>query len=117
VTQRSRLLPRVEVGPHDEQILGLLAMLPTGVPSSSRSREKVGITNARGKVYRVVEVSSAFELLQLTARLNALSYGVDDAARRRSPTYARIFSRFAGQPSRLSWRAGTAIGATHRSKN
>jgi hypothetical protein len=105
------------VGPHDEQVLALLAMLPAGVPSSARAREKVGITNARGKVYRVVEVSSAFELLQLTARLNALSYGVDDAARRRSPTFARIFSRFPGQPGRLSYRAGAAIGAAHRPKD
>lgn len=93
VSARSRLLPGREVALGDEKIVRLLAA-DTSLPEGDLARqERLGILNAHGQVYREIDVYSAIEVLQLTAKLNSMGYSINAGALESKRRYARIFWR------------------------
>lgn len=92
----TRLLGSRVRGADDSEVLsaieGIKAKRANAAAGGRAAR--VGIANECGEIYRVVELVDSFELLELTARLNALGFRVDEQARaRRFVSYARILSR------------------------
>lgn len=89
---RSRLLPGREIGPDDEKIASLLAA-HTPLPEGDLARhERLGILNAHEQVYREIDVYSAIEVLQLTAKLNSIGYSINSRGlESKRARYARIF--------------------------
>lgn len=89
---RSRLLPARKLGSDDAQIVAITHTLPAPTLAPEYGH-RIGITNAAGEVYREILVYNALELVELTARLNAVGYLVSEEARQFRYRYARVFRK------------------------
>lgn len=95
----SRLLAGVRRHRDDVQVVSTLAALPVPQDTVWDLPQRVGVANEEGEIYRSILVSSSFELLQLTARLNAKGFSVSAELRhKRAGHYERIFVK--GHPIR-----------------
>jgi hypothetical protein len=94
----SRLVTGVRIHRDDDQILSTLAGLPVQQDTRSDLPQRVGVANEDGEIYRHILVHNSFELLQLTARLNAKGFSVSaDLRHKRVGHYERIFVK--GHPT------------------
>ena len=88
----SKLRPGVKRHRDDGQVLEALASLPHPQDTQWDLPQLAGVANEGGEVYRTIMVASTFELVQLTARLNALGFSVSSELRHaRVRPYDRIF--------------------------
>ena len=77
----------------DGRVVEALAGLPAA-EHASHGCMRAGIANEDGQVYRVVLVFSTFQLLHLTARLNAMGFSVSpELIQSRRSQYERIFAK------------------------
>lgn len=94
MTATSRLLAGVRRHCNDDQVLSTLAGLPAPQDSLWDLPQRAGVANEDGEIYRYILISSSFELLQLTARLNAKGFSVSaDLRHMRAGHYERIFTK------------------------
>lgn len=94
VTVTSKLVAGVRRHRDDDQVVSTLANLPLSQDSHWDRPQRAGVANEEGEIYRYIVVSSAFELLQLTARLNAKGFSVSAELRHtRVGHYERIFTK------------------------
>lgn len=88
----SKLLRQVRPHRDDDQVLATLSTLPVAQDTQWDLPQRAGIANEDGDIYRSIVVSSTFELIQLTARLNAKGFSVSSELRaKRIGDYERIF--------------------------
>lgn len=78
--------------PDDHIVVAAMANLPIAQDSERHPTLRAGIANTEGEVYRYIDVSGAFQLLHLTARLNARGFSVSTALRQaRVGQYDQVF--------------------------
>lgn len=89
---RPWLLPHANVPPEDGRILPFLGSLAR--PTIVHSVLKAAVANDERQLYRVVLLYNLLELLELTAKLNALGYQLDPELKHASGWhYGAVFSR------------------------
>ena len=99
MTRTSKLLPSVRRHQDDDKVLATLANLPPAQDTQWDLPQRAGIANEDGDVYRSIMVSNTFELLQLTARLNAKGFSVSSELRhKRVGHFERIFVKMRSRP-------------------
>ena len=91
---RPRLIQGRAPNPDDERVWGAVESLPAPAVRYAHERQRAGIVNEEGCVYREVDVFSLLELMHLTARMNTLGYRLapelrEFLSRRYSVVYAR----------------------------
>lgn len=106
IDNRTKLISGRALSPLDPQICEAVNSLPPPAPSRYVDRQRAGILNEQGDVYREVDAFTLLDLLHLTARLNALGYRVAPEQReRQSRRYSVIFA-----PRQIKVGGGGSVG-------